>query len=115
LRQKVTDRYSRLHTEHPDQSHVGRTLEETAILFDGETPVEEMVHQGGEAATMTITRGPGELFDEIESRLNASEVLEKHPRRATGEFYGLKQTKSSSTDSTIDRTSSGAQMSGQNV
>ena len=35
----------------------GRTLEETAALFDGEQPPQDLVQRGGEAATMTMTRG----------------------------------------------------------
>ena len=35
----------------------GRTLEETAALFDGEQPPADLVQRGGEAATMTMTRG----------------------------------------------------------
>ncbi|KAI0684104.1 general substrate transporter [Cytidiella melzeri] len=34
----------------------GRTLEETAALFDGEQPPQDLVHRGGEAATMTMGR-----------------------------------------------------------
>ncbi|KAJ3547540.1 hypothetical protein NM688_g5395 [Phlebia brevispora] len=34
----------------------GRTLEETAALFDGERPPRDLVQRGGEAATMTMNR-----------------------------------------------------------
>lgn len=34
----------------------GRTLEETATLFDGSRPEADIVQRGGEAATMTMTR-----------------------------------------------------------
>ena len=37
----------------------GRTLEETAALFDGEREPQDLVQRGGEAATMTMTRGGG--------------------------------------------------------
>jgi len=35
----------------------GRTLEETAALFDGEQPQEDLVRLGGDAATLTINEG----------------------------------------------------------
>lgn len=34
----------------------GRTLEETAALFDGELPPQDLAQMGGEAATMTMGR-----------------------------------------------------------
>ncbi len=34
----------------------GRTLEETAAIFDGEQQEQDIVHMGGEAATMTMSR-----------------------------------------------------------
>ncbi len=34
----------------------GRTLEETAALFDGEEPEQDLVQMGGDAATMTMGR-----------------------------------------------------------
>ena len=34
----------------------GRTLEETAALFDGERPQQDLVQRGGEAATMNMDR-----------------------------------------------------------
>ena len=37
----------------------GRTLEETAALFDGDREPQDLVQRGGEAATMTMTRGGG--------------------------------------------------------
>lgn len=40
---------------------LGRTLEETAALFDGEAVPQEIVAMGGEAATMTMTRAPAFL------------------------------------------------------
>jgi len=35
----------------------GRTLEETAILFDGEDKREDLANMGGEAATVHLSRG----------------------------------------------------------
>ncbi|KAJ8506878.1 hypothetical protein ONZ45_g8969 [Pleurotus djamor] len=35
----------------------GRTLEETAALFDGDQQQQDLVQMGGEAATMTMSRG----------------------------------------------------------
>lgn len=37
----------------------GRTLEETAVLFDGEQSPQDLAQMGGEAATMTMGRGNG--------------------------------------------------------
>jgi hypothetical protein len=36
--------------------YLGRTLEETAVLFDGEEKPAEMEHVAGEAATITMDR-----------------------------------------------------------
>lgn len=37
----------------------GRTLEETAALFDGEALPQEIEASGGAAATMSMSRAPG--------------------------------------------------------
>lgn len=37
----------------------GRTLEETAALFDGEIPEQELVQLGGQAATLTFNLSKG--------------------------------------------------------
>lgn len=37
----------------------GRTLEETAALFDGEQPQHDLVQLGGEAATLTVNLSRG--------------------------------------------------------
>ncbi len=36
---------------------VGRTLEETAALFDGDEQPQDLANMGGEAATLTMNRG----------------------------------------------------------
>ncbi|PIL35603.1 MFS general substrate transporter [Ganoderma sinense ZZ0214-1] len=64
----------------------GRTLEETAALFDGDQQPEALMHQGGEAATMTMSRnlstprraGPG-IWVEQEKNV----VTEVFPLRDT--------------------------------
>ncbi|KAH7915610.1 hypothetical protein BJ138DRAFT_1132510 [Hygrophoropsis aurantiaca] len=38
----------------------GRTLEETAALFDGDKAPQDLVERGGEAATMTMARSPSQ-------------------------------------------------------
>ncbi|KAJ3913875.1 hypothetical protein F5877DRAFT_92996 [Lentinula edodes] len=42
----------------------GRTLEETAALFDGEQPQQDLAITGGEAATMNITTGRGNIMSQ---------------------------------------------------
>lgn len=37
----------------------GRTLEETAAVFDGELPEQELMQLGGQAATMTLNLSKG--------------------------------------------------------
>jgi hypothetical protein len=80
----VTNRYFQPHTEHPGRSYVGRTLEETAVIFHGEARVEYSPPRRKSCDDDGLPR-PGELFDEIMSRLNAMEAFEKHPagRRAS--------------------------------
>lgn len=58
--------------------NIGRTLEETAALFDGEQQPQDLVQLGGEAATMTMSRGHGLILpvqqqsqkEEVELQLN---------------------------------------------
>ena len=40
--------------------NTGRTLEETAMLFDGESAPQEIVTAAGEAATINMTRRDSE-------------------------------------------------------
>ncbi|KAJ4477179.1 hypothetical protein J3R30DRAFT_3291440 [Lentinula aciculospora] len=42
----------------------GRTLEETAALFDGEQPQQDLAITGGEAATMNMTTGRGNVMSQ---------------------------------------------------
>lgn len=51
----------------------GRTLEETAALFDGEQPQQDLVQRGGEAATMDMNRANA-IKD-----ANAASLMELHP------------------------------------
>lgn len=51
----------------------GRTLEETAALFDGEQPQQDLVQRGGEAATMDMNRA--NAFKDG----NAASLMELHP------------------------------------
>lgn len=52
-------------------SHQGRTLEETAALFDGEEQPAIITNMGGEAATITMNRGV--LLQECSQRGNSDE------------------------------------------
>lgn len=51
----------------------GRTLEETATLFDGETVPQELTNLGGEAATMSMSRVPA-YFQETSVRYEKAQV-----------------------------------------
>ncbi|KAF9648736.1 general substrate transporter [Thelephora ganbajun] len=77
----------------------GRTLEETAVLFDGDPVPQNICQQGGDAATVTVSRGIGTAFEEVEDRLRYLELNEKSPRKITmAEFYELKRTNSAASD-----------------
>ncbi|KAG6842308.1 hypothetical protein C0991_010596 [Blastosporella zonata] len=53
----------------------GRTLEETAALFDGEQPAHDLVAMGGEAATITMeSRGVVVDVEVIERRTSQSHI-----------------------------------------
>ena len=52
----------------------GRTLEETAALFDGEQPQQDLVQRGGEAATMNMGRAHYSRKDDL-----ATDFLEMRP------------------------------------
>ncbi|KAL7279182.1 hypothetical protein ACG7TL_007022 [Trametes sanguinea] len=65
----------------------GRTLEETAALFDGEQQPHALMQTGGEAATMSmgVPRGPGIWVQEEKSTI--TDIVEMHdatPRRVAG-------------------------------
>ncbi|KAI0635907.1 general substrate transporter [Trametes polyzona] len=62
----------------------GRTLEETAALFDGEQQPQALMQTGGEAATMSmgVPRGPGIWVEEEKSTVtDMLEMRETRPRR----------------------------------
>ncbi|ETW83040.1 MFS sugar transporter [Heterobasidion irregulare TC 32-1] len=67
----------------------GRTLEETAALFDGEDRPADLVQMGGEAATMTMSRGAVA----IESRRETPTYV-RPEKRLTGESHELRMTRS---------------------
>lgn len=59
----------------------GRTLEETAALFDGESVPRDLVMTGGEAATMTMNRsGPQPVSARIAERHRYEKVTAHSPR-----------------------------------
>ncbi|KAI0367738.1 general substrate transporter [Pilatotrama ljubarskyi] len=62
----------------------GRTLEETAALFDGEQQPQALMQTGGEAATMSmgVARGPGVWIEEEKSTVtDIVEMRDTTPRR----------------------------------
>jgi hypothetical protein len=56
----------------------GRTLEETAALFDGEESPQDLMQRGGEAATMSMGRATGiqRQMSEEKSRPVDRDILE---------------------------------------
>ncbi|KAG6820962.1 hypothetical protein H0H93_009198 [Arthromyces matolae] len=61
----------------------GRTLEETAVLFDGEEPTQDLLAMGGEAATMTM-ESRGAVID-AEHRPSQAQIEKKV------EFHEMRQ------------------------
>ncbi|KAL0955091.1 hypothetical protein HGRIS_004008 [Hohenbuehelia grisea] len=62
----------------------GRTLEETAALFDGDRQQQDLVHMGGEAATMTMSRGNVLQQQHLAQRSKHEEAfIEHHELRPT--------------------------------
>ncbi|KAI0058199.1 general substrate transporter [Artomyces pyxidatus] len=70
----------------------GRTLEETAVLFDGEEKPADLAAMGGDAATVSMSRGfvPSQPspIDDVFIPPEKSEAL--------GEFFELRRTRSTS-------------------
>lgn len=62
---------------------LGRTLEETAALFDGDEQPQDLIAMGGEAATMTMTMSRGGALQERRSLVNISEEIEDSPNSST--------------------------------
>ena len=54
----------------------GRTLEETAALFDGEQPTQDLTHRGGEAATTGMGRSEVRVVEDKRSSPIHSQFLE---------------------------------------
>lgn len=60
----------------------GRTLEETAALFDGEQQPQNLMHMGGEAATVTMSRGRLDLITrDRKEKILPLDSMEMHTRR----------------------------------
>ena len=55
-------------------TYLGRTLEETAALFDGESAPRDLAMTGGEAATMTMNRGGPQSLSAVSARIFADRV-----------------------------------------
>ena len=70
----------------------GRTLEETAVLFDGDTLPDDLVARGGEAATMTMTRDAADIHFLSQPSRDEREHGEKLPT----DFLELQNTSSKS-------------------
>ncbi|KDR76241.1 hypothetical protein GALMADRAFT_225930 [Galerina marginata CBS 339.88] len=77
----------------------GRTLEETAALFDGEEQPEDLMTMGGVAADVTMRFSRGIVLPELEPETNTRSVEEK-----TNEYYEMKRRyrDSDATASTTD-------------
>jgi len=88
----------------------GRTLEETAALFDGEQNPQDLMQMGGEAATMTMTRQrhdreefyipqekstPTVDFMELRSPVGSSSAEESREYRSSGGLYRIHSEDSS--------------------
>ena len=54
----------------------GRTLEETAALFDGEQPTQDLTHRGGEAATTGMGMGEVQVAENKQDSIIHSQFLE---------------------------------------
>ncbi|KAJ3783013.1 hypothetical protein GGU10DRAFT_63065 [Lentinula aff. detonsa] len=86
----------------------GRTLEETAALFDGEQPQQDLAITGGEAATMNMTAGGGNVISqrsvqvmiaqEIHTTVSTHSRVESKSSLSLDEYelYGLKKNASPS-------------------
>jgi hypothetical protein len=59
---------------------LGRTLEETAALFDGDEQPQDLVAMGGDAATQTMTNRHVRLFD-LERKPSQKKIVEFHELR----------------------------------
>ncbi|TFK40369.1 general substrate transporter [Crucibulum laeve] len=68
----------------------GRTLEETAALFDGDEQPQDLVAMGGEAATMTMTMSRGVMVQQ-----------EIHSSKSEMEYHELRMRHNSTPDSDI--------------
>ncbi|KAJ3567404.1 hypothetical protein NP233_g6387 [Leucocoprinus birnbaumii] len=63
----------------------GRTLEETAALFDGDEQQHDLMAMGGEAATMTMSRGVVGVHQSEDSE----QSQERSPTKEYPEYYEL--------------------------
>jgi len=67
------------------------------MLFDGDSSPQDTPQQTGEAATVTMSRGIGTLFEEVEDRLRYLESMEKSPQKITmTEFHEMNSDQSTS-------------------
>ena len=89
-----------------DSRDTGRTLEETAALFDGEQQPQVLMQTGGEAATLSmnvVARGPGirieqeksTVTDVVELRTSGS-MSSRSPRHISDRMMSNTQTTSMS-------------------
>lgn len=77
----------------------GRTLEETAALFDGEPVPQNISQQADGPAVAPTSRGIGSLYEEVEDRVHYLESMEKSPRKMSmAEFHELQSARSVSTE-----------------
>lgn len=77
----LLDNILRLATRLTSLFDLGRTLEETAALFDGEDQPQDLAAMGGDAATMTMTMSrPGVATRDHEA--DQKELTEFHEMRS---------------------------------
>jgi len=85
---------------------LGRTLEETAALFDGDEPTKDLVTMGGEAADLGIRFSSGinifsETFRHDESQIGRSKYAEEDEEGSVDHdgYYSMKRRYRQSTAS----------------
>jgi hypothetical protein len=80
----------------------GRTLEETAALFDGESEPQNLRQDAGTAA-VTTSRGVGALSKEVGDRLDLTSMGKAHRKFNLPRFYKAKGRKSPNSDPSVDK------------
>ena len=90
---------------------LGRTLEETAALFEGEQQPQTLMQTGGEAATMSLaisppSRGPGIWIEQEKSTV--TDVVEMHDSPRSGRRQAHLASRQSTSLSRYDDSENGS-------